>query len=255
MCVDKKGDVFITNSGSGTAVEYAHGGTQPLQTFNTGYASDPFGCAVSPSGDLAVTDYKNDTGLGAILVYKHARGTPKTYESDYCYWMDPGGYDNRNNLWFQGTPLAKGGGICELPAGGNSIVPVTFNQTIDVPGSTMWDGKYIALTDQGAGGSESRVFRATASGSTLTAVGNPTVLTDTCVDGESDLAIPFIAGSKNTPVNRKEGAMVVGTNYICLEYGTPNVEFWSYPAGGDPISTMANPPNEPAYEAISIRAK
>jgi hypothetical protein len=255
MCVDESGDVFITNSGNGTAVEYAHGGSQALQTFHTGYESYPIGCAVSPGGDLAISDYRTDAGFGAILIYKHATGTPTFYASDYCYEMNPGGYDDRNNLWFQGSAAAKGGGICELPAGGSSIVPVSFNQTIDVAGSTMWDGKYITLTDQGDAGSDSKVYRATASGSVLTAVGTPTVLTDECVFGESDVAIPFIAGTRNTPANHKEGTVVVGTDYICLEYGTPNVEFWSYPAGGDPDSTMTNPPKDPAYEAISIHAK
>ena len=32
MCVDKKGDIYISNFYNGTVVEYAHGGTSPLKT-------------------------------------------------------------------------------------------------------------------------------------------------------------------------------------------------------------------------------
>ena len=34
MCVDKAGNVFITNSGLGEILEYAHGGTTPIATIS-----------------------------------------------------------------------------------------------------------------------------------------------------------------------------------------------------------------------------
>ena len=55
MCVDAKGDVYITNFGAGTTVEYAHGGSEPINTYNTG--GEPDGCSVNAKGDLAVTIY------------------------------------------------------------------------------------------------------------------------------------------------------------------------------------------------------
>ena len=55
LCVDRSGDVWITNSaGTGNIVEHAHGGTSPIATLNSGYG-DPIGCSVDPkTGDLAV---------------------------------------------------------------------------------------------------------------------------------------------------------------------------------------------------------
>ncbi|HEY2473675.1 MAG TPA: hypothetical protein VGI19_02630, partial [Candidatus Cybelea sp.] len=35
MCVDAKGDIYITNFAAGNAVEYAHGGSSPLNTYVT----------------------------------------------------------------------------------------------------------------------------------------------------------------------------------------------------------------------------
>jgi hypothetical protein len=52
MCVDAKGDVYVTHL-SGTTLEYAHGGTKVVKTFNSGGA--PAGCSLDANDDLAVT--------------------------------------------------------------------------------------------------------------------------------------------------------------------------------------------------------
>ena len=45
--------------------------------------------------------------------------------------------------------------MAELPAGASALEPVSVKQTIYFPGGVMWDGKYITLTDQDAGGNPS----------------------------------------------------------------------------------------------------
>ncbi len=78
-CVDKVGDVFITSqtfSGTGTIYEYAHGGTQPIQTLNDA-AGNPRGCSVDrTTGNLAVSNFASLSGGGSVSIYTNAQGTP-----------------------------------------------------------------------------------------------------------------------------------------------------------------------------------
>jgi hypothetical protein len=77
--------------------------------------------------------------------------------------------------------------------------------TILAPGSTMWDGKYFVMTDHESGGEKvEAIIRARLPGSSLIAHGE-TILTDRCLSDYVDIVSPFIAGKKNTPVNRRLG--------------------------------------------------
>jgi hypothetical protein len=112
----------------------------------------------------------------------------------------------------------------------------------------MWDGKYLALTDEDAGGADQTgTYQARLSGSTLTAQGE-TILTDSCDSGKSEVAQPFIVGMKNTLRNKEQGTVVVGGNAFCP--GT--FDYWKYPAGGDPIMTLPFAPQDPSGDSVSI---
>jgi hypothetical protein len=63
-----------------------------------------------------------------------------------------------------------------------------------------------------------------------------TVLTDNCYCDYVDLFNPFIVGKTNTPVNRRQGKVVLGS--------CGGVAFWHYPAGSYPFKTR---PNSPVY--------
>jgi hypothetical protein len=76
MCVDKKSDIWITSDYTSQVIEYAHGGTNALQTLSTD--GTPIGCSVSPDGDLAVTNHSTKSGAGLIQIWKNASGNPKT---------------------------------------------------------------------------------------------------------------------------------------------------------------------------------
>jgi hypothetical protein len=43
-CVDAKGDVYIAEFGNDSLVEFAHGGTKPINTYTPG--GEPMGCSV-----------------------------------------------------------------------------------------------------------------------------------------------------------------------------------------------------------------
>jgi len=232
-CVDAKGDVYITNYGAGTVVEYAHGGTKVIDTYDSG--GTPVGCSVDSKGDVAVTSF--DPGEAVVF----AGGNPKkgaAYNGGACTYLWSMGYDHSGNLIGVGETSSGGRCYAGLLSGAKSISSLSFSGTIDFPGGTMWDGKYIALGDQEAGGTfNTGLYRATLKGSTLSPVGSEVTLTD-CSDEYNDIIRPFIVGKKNTPVNDQQGKVVIGTNQWTTQgnQSCPHgIEFWHYPQGGNPF--------------------
>ncbi|HLY03056.1 MAG TPA: SMP-30/gluconolactonase/LRE family protein [Candidatus Cybelea sp.] len=260
QCVDGPGNVFITNYGNGKTFRYNHAGTARTHTYlNAGAAA--VGCAVfGPGlGDLAVTYHSTVSGTapGEVLVWTGEIGAPTAYPNPpaACYDMWPGGFDSLGNLFVEGEP--NGGGavsVCELTAPPRSWVaaPLTLTFTIDAPGSAMWDGAYITLTDTEAGGTyETGIDRVTLSGTTLTLSGD-TVLTDVCYSDYVDTPQPFILGHHNTPINGVQGTVVVGGNIFCNMAGAPKFDYWIYPAGGSPSGQLSGPPPSPEGQSISL---
>ena len=243
QCVDKKGDVYISNFGSENVVEYAHGGSSPINTFSTnGYT---IGCSVDKAGDLAADNFYTPSGAGDLQIFPHGGGSPANYSSSDCYDMWGPAYDKNGNLFVEGEYSSTH--TCELPSGGSSIATLN-GPTIYFPGSPVWDGKQIALTDQEATGTFlTGLYQVSLSGSTLTKTGE-TDLSDTCYNNYVDTVVPFVVGKKNTPINKKMGKSVIGGNLWCE--GT--FETWKYPAGGTPSSSLAGAPLEAYGSSISI---
>ncbi|HEV3091544.1 MAG TPA: hypothetical protein VGX91_08910 [Candidatus Cybelea sp.] len=250
QCVDKTGNIYITNMAAGTTEKYAHGGTSPIATYSD--TGSPIGCAVDKSGDLAVTNFTSVSGPGSIDVWPHGGGGPVTHsDSSACYYMWPAGYDKKDDLVAEGEYSSNA--ICELPTGAGSMRTVSFSGTINFPGGTMWDGKYLALTDQEAGGVyQTALYPSKLSGTTLTEV-TSAVLNDSCYSTYSDVVSPFIVGLKNTPANTAQDGAVVGSNLWCAEgSGGSKVECWAYPTGGTSIWSLSSPPSEPEGQSVSI---
>jgi hypothetical protein len=232
-CVDAKGDVYIANFDEQDVVEYAHGGTKILNTYELSGAT-PIGCSVDSKGDLAVTSFDP----GEVEVFAGGNPSKGTLHSGTsCYYLWSMGYDHSGNLIGIGENEDAGREYCGLLSGGTSITTLSFSGTIYFAGGTMWDGKYIALGDQEAGGNYvTGVYPSKLSGSTLMPVGSEVTFTDNCDGDYNDVEDPFIVGNKNTPVNDSQGKVMVGTNLWC-EGGTQGIAFWHYPAGGNPYKT------------------
>ncbi len=78
QCVDKKGEVWITNFEAASVVEYAHGRAQPIKTLNTDGSSD--GCSIDPTtGNLAVSSWSHWRNFS---VQARIRDSNRLYESD-----------------------------------------------------------------------------------------------------------------------------------------------------------------------------
>ncbi len=229
-CVDAKGDVYIATD-FGKVLEYPHGGTKVLKTYSPGGLL--LGCSVDSKGDLAVTSF--DQGVTVF-----AGGNPKkaiTYSS-VCAYQWTMGYDNRGNLIGVGETSSRGRAYCALLFGAKRISSLSFSGTIHFPGGTMWDGKYIALGDQEAGGHfASGEYPSTLKGSTLSPAGSEVTFTGNCDNDYTDIINPFIVGKKNTPINDSQGTVVLGTNSWCANGGY--IEFWHYPQGGKPFKAYS----------------
>lgn len=246
QCVSARGDVFIANFHGGTIVEYAHGGNKPIKTLTTG--GYPIGCAVSPSGDLAVTNFYAKKGPGSVAIFKNVSGNPTAYSDPAtCYYMWPAGYDDKGNLFVEGWYQQIG--LCWLPAGGQTMSAASFDHQITFPGGVTWDGKFLALTDQEYEGFyQTAVDQAVISGSNgaLSEVG-VMPLNDKCRSYYADVAQPFVVGAKNTPVNKTRGTAVVGSDAWCAT----RFAHWSYSSGRF-ISALTAAPQEPSGASVSI---
>ena len=240
QCVDKKGDVWIVNFGSASAVEYAHGAQKPMRRLSTN--AESIGCSIDPvTGNLAVANVDS----GDILVFEPHSKIPKIYSGRQCQKLWFPGYDASGNLYVEAVYDSEEF-ACELPLGGSGLQAVQdLSGWILSPGGVMWDGKYITLADAAYHGEWTAVYRMQEQPSgNLTEVSG-TVLKDTC---HAQVGQPFVVGKKNTPANTAEGNIIVGGNAACNHH----FDYWKYPNGGRPSLSLKSAPAEPYGQSVSI---
>jgi hypothetical protein len=256
-CTDSSGDVYIANFDDENAVEYGYNGTKVLNTFDVS-GGTPIGCSVDSKGDVAVTSFDP----GEVEVF--AGGNPDKgtlYSGGSCYYLWTMGYDSSGDLIGVGENEDGGREYCGLLSGGTSVTSLSFSGTIDFAGGTKWDGEYIALGDQEAGGTYvTGVYPATLKGSTLTAVGSEIDFDGNCYSDYNDDVNPFFTNGKtNISPDKKTKSTrantMVGPNLWCESEGKGGaVDVWAYPAGGDPKSSLKSPSEDP-YGAAVVYAK
>ncbi|HEX3458680.1 MAG TPA: hypothetical protein VHR97_12060 [Candidatus Baltobacteraceae bacterium] len=213
-CADSQGNVWISDAGTASISEFAHGATTPTKALSTPAA--PGGCSVSPrNGDLAVAGGLNGTVVGVFRHSKHNRWRDASLYS--VATMSNGyfcAYDSQGNLFVDGVDGSGKFALAELPHKGTALQSVTVNQTIQKPGGMVWDGSYITVGD--AGVSPSVVYQLSVSGSTANPVGTTT-----------------LSGTTSVRQFWVDGARLIGP-----DYDAP-VGFWNYPAGGSPVKTLS----------------
>jgi hypothetical protein len=216
-CVDKAGDVFITDNGTFATYEYAHGGTSPIATLNSAY-SFPSSCSIDPTtGRLAVVSLE---GVTIFVHNKRGWRYPKPYR-DSIYFNGYGGYDDSGDLFIDGTsaPPSSVFQFQELPKGSSTFVNVTLNQAIKSPGEIQWDGHYLAVGDSGR--KPFVIYQFSISGSDGNVQGS-TVLRGT----SNDVGQFWIQRER-----------ILAPDYV--KDGKSFTGIFKYPAGGAPTKTIA----------------
>ena len=237
MCVDKKGDVFVVDSGYGKIFEYSHGGTKRLATLDSP-TKDPVGCSIDPTtGDLAV----GSLGFGSeatIAIYKNARGKPVTYADSAFDEFFFCGYDNNGNLFADGITAPGSGNfaLAELPQGKTALTTITVDQYIVFPGGVQWDGKHLAIGNQ-----KTEIYEFAVSGSKATNVGT------------TELG----SGAMYVKQFWIQGQTVIAPNvYIPKGHSArSNVLFYAYPAGGKATQKITGGVKGAQGAVVSLAAK
>lgn len=234
-CVDKLGDVYITETHASKIREYPHGGASPITTLKD-LDHQPIGCAVDPmTGNLAVmSNGIGSSGVSDIAIYKNARGKPIRYQDPAFDGYSFCGYDGKGNLYFDGYDPHGAFSFGELPTGSATFTNIELNQTINEPGGVQWVGNDVAVGDQGMGYSGSTIYEFTISGSAGTLVGT------TPLNGSSDVLQFWIQDKR-----------VIGGSHFS---GVGDVQYWSYPAGGTATKTIDGFV-EPIGAVVSMAAK
>jgi hypothetical protein len=226
LCVDKAGNVFVTEYSPPEIVEYSHGGSSPIATLSDS-AGIPADCSVDPTtGNLAVTNLESlSSGSGSVLIFADARGTPSIYSDPNLHYYYYCSYDGNGNLYVDGTGTSD---FAELPSGGSEFTNITLNQSFYSIGGVLSHGKYVAIGDSENNFIYKFKIRGT-SGTRVHTIG----LGGIGSGGPSQFWI--------------QGENLIGP----IRYAS-SVDFWNYKAGGSPTRTITGL-YEPVGSTVSLR--
>jgi hypothetical protein len=206
LCSDTDGNVFVTEDSG--VLEYAHGGTNPINTLS---AHGAFSCSWDPStGNLAVVERPF-----SIAIFKGAKGNPQTYTDTNFFNFNYCAYDDKGNLFVTGEqhgPYTYA--LAELDTGSGGFTPITLNERVDYLDDLQWDGKYLAIDDFYGTGTIDRVQVSGSSGT---------------IKATTNLGGAQFYGYWTWLQN---GTFI---SPIYTGYDKNSLmDFWSYPSGGNP---------------------
>ena len=213
LCSDKMGDVFVPSSGY-VVLEYAHGGISPLRTLHGG--DIPLGCAVDPrAGNLAVT--QEASGAGEVAIFADAKEPATWYRDADIGTFGLCGYDDRGNLFVDGT--GSGNYLAELPKGSGEFRNYPLGSKFAAYGDIAWDGTHITLSDPTTGS----LFRLRFEKSSFKVVGTTRI--KGWVNSYSG-HWPYIQ------------TLVSNGTFIAQSSALAELGMWRYPAGGHSNGTL-----------------
>lgn len=226
-CTDAAGNVWIANTKQNDVIEYAHGGTTPVATLRdpTGF---PVGCATDrASGDLAVTNLDGFSGAGSVLVYKRARGTPKTFANPNQYYYYFAAYDGKGDLYVSGQSRNGAYLLSVLARGSSSMSLVSIaGGALYFPGTVAWNGSKLVLGDQKCAKKASSCFYGLSVSGRRARITGTTPLKGSCDVAEAWVGATQIAGGDDAEYCARERS---------------GVAVWPYPRGGSPSASAAGP--------------
>jgi|SRR5579862_2660943 len=248
MCSDRSGDVYITDFKANKVYEYPHGGTKPSKSLKES-PYHPYACSVDPkTGDLAVANYaQRFYDEGNIRIYSPGSNEPVTYTGTSDDHFTGCAYDTHDDLFILSDSFYYYYSSEYYPVFYYLPKRATSFVKLDVPNphyysgwdyqyveGLAWDGKHwIVENDQYLDRFDINVD--------VTYVG-ATQLTGS-YRGQGPLAF-------YQPTRKGKATQVVGASSSFS--GKSAVEYWDYPAGGDPTSTITQDLDNPFGVAISL---
>ena len=152
MCTDNAGNVWIPDYSAGSIYEYAHGGTSPIFTIRQ-QNGRPYDCAIDPvTGNLAVANQlpNGRYSYGNVKVYPKGSKRGTTYVPPNGFRsVDFVAYDNKSNLYADGSELYTSYSLFKLPKNGSQLERMTLSGgTLNTPGALNWIKPTLMLGDQ-----------------------------------------------------------------------------------------------------------
>lgn len=207
LCSDKDGDVFIATSDY-EILEYAHGGTWPIQKLHAG--DIPVGCAVDPTtGNLAVT--QEGSGAGEVAIFPNAHEPSTWYFDPNIYTYGLCGYDGGGNLFVDGN--GTGNYLAELPKGSSTFINYSLSFGYDAFGGIQLDGKHITLSNP----TKHEVYRLKFGRSSFKVTGTTRI---TGWNNGYSGQLPYIQ------------TWLQGSTFIAQSSSLAELGLWRYPEGG-----------------------
>jgi hypothetical protein len=249
-CADPAGNVYITDYQKRQIDEYAHGGTKPIKVFD-GAPYTPEACSVAPSnGSLAVANYGTKFysyyGSGNIAVYPKGGADATLYGQSSDNHFTGCAYDDRGDLFAVSQTGYSGEWYYSpkffyLPKKSAKLVSVDLPNPYSSSGwyyepvqGLAWDGKYWVVVSY----DELYLFTINIKAQFVSRI--------------------QLGGGNGSPgpvwIYRK-GFKGVGTQVVGAssnESGKGVVDYWPYPAGGDPINQITRDLDAPFGVAVSL---
>jgi hypothetical protein len=109
----------------------------------------PSSCAINLKGDLAVGILGGyPSGGGDVVIFKGAGGAGRVVSNTPLIAEYFDGYDDKGNLFADGHDSNLSFALVELPKDGNRFEQISTSDSVKLPGSVPWDGKYLTVLDQ-----------------------------------------------------------------------------------------------------------
>jgi hypothetical protein len=214
MCTDDKGNLFVTDYGAQSVVEFSRGHRSPTATLSvSGYV--PVACAVDgKTGTVAVANQEASSGgPGNVAIFTQGKEPPTFFADRLIDNYASCTYDNKGNLFVvSGAP--EGPAFAELQKGESKFTNLKL--PFDAPVYAYWDGTYVAV-GSAPDGRDSEIYRLLVSGKKVTVQG----------------AVPLDDGSHRVDLR----SFWIG-NRIVVAASQSRVGFWSYPAGENPVKVL-----------------
>jgi hypothetical protein len=230
ICSDRSGDVFVPTTdlkSQGYIYEFAHGGSQPIETLTDPGPGWAQSCSVDPTtGNLAVANGEN------VAVYPDAQGTPTVYEaSDVGAWDCA--YDDSGDLFVDGK--SYGYKIAELAAGGTSFSDIALSKATGTLHLQWWHNRLVLFGGTYGPHGPYRIFQVRVSGS------------NGIVSGPVELY-----GKNKHRDDDVEFALSGNTIVMPEGPGDSVPSLWHYPKGGRPYKVIDLRPHDYTFYGVAI---